>query len=572
MNTTELEINREAQETENCFTLFQQSVDDHSLPERFTFPFYYEPHPLCLLAAKEVQHHLETQKEWDHNFGIEEGKEGMVIGKMFGVLVVQNKAGQIGYLAAFSGKLAGQNHHSKFVPPVFDMLKEDGFFRKEEEVLNDLNRNIEELENSAELAALKNELKKETEQSIAEIDEHKQKSKQAKQLRDKRREEGLSTLIENDFGLLLEELRKESLNESLHLKHLSKNWKLRLAEIQHQIDQLHASIATLKEERKNKSGTLQRKLFDQYFFLNQYGQQKSVLAIFENTVDAKPPAGAGECATPKLLQYAFLHEMKPLAMAEFWWGQSPKSEIRIHGQFYPACRGKCEPILAHMLEGIEMDENPMLVNPAEGKDIEIVYEDDDLVVVNKPAEFLSVPGKNVQDSVYERMKLRYPNASGPLVVHRLDMSTSGIMLIAKNKESHKILQEQFIKRTIKKRYVALLDGLVESEEGYIDLPLRVDLDNRPHQLVCYEYGKPARTKWKVVERKNNKTKIHFYPITGRTHQLRVHAAHPMGLNAPIVGDDLYGSKGERLHLQAEWIEFKHPTSKEVMTIQVDAEF
>ncbi|MNE19641.1 Ribosomal large subunit pseudouridine synthase A [compost metagenome] len=439
-------------------------------------------------------------------------------------------------------------------------------------MLNDLNRKIEELENSAELEALKNELQKETERSIAEIEEHKQKSKQAKQLRDKRREEGLTTLIENDFGLLLEELRKESLNESLYLKHLSKNWKLKLLEIQQQIDQHHLSITALKEERKNKSGALQRKLFDQYFFLNQYGQKKSVLAIFENTVDAKPPAGAGECATPKLLQYAFLHDMKPLAMAEFWWGQSPKSEIRIHGQFYPACRGKCEPILAHMLDGIEMDENPMLVNPAEGKDIEIVYEDDELVVVNKPAEFLSVPGKNIQDSVYERMKLRYPNSTGPLVVHRLDMSTSGIMLIAKNKESHKNLQEQFIKRTIKKRYVALLDGLVKSEEGFIDLPLRVDLDNRPYQLVCYEYGKPARTKWEVIERKDSKTKIHFYPITGRTHQLRVHAAHPMGLNAPIVGDDLYGNKGERLHLHAEWIEFKHPTSKEVMTIQVAAEF
>ncbi|MND52220.1 Ribosomal large subunit pseudouridine synthase A [compost metagenome] len=259
-------------------------------------------------------------------------------------------------------------------------------------------------------------------------------------------------------------------------------------------------------------------------------------------------------------------------MAEFWWGQSPKSEIRIHGQFYPACRGKCEPILAHMLEGVEMDENPMLTNPAEGRDVEIVYEDEALVVVNKPAEFLSVPGKNVQDSVYERMRLKYPNATGPLIVHRLDMSTSGIMLVAKTKESHKVLQEQFIKRTIKKRYIALLDGVVESEEGFIDLPLRVDLDNRPHQLVCYEYGKPACTKWEVVERKNNKTKIHFYPITGRTHQLRVHAAHPMGLNSPIVGDDLYGNKGERLHLHAEWIEFKHPTSKEIMTIQVEAEF
>lgn len=371
---------------------------------------------------------------------------------------------------------------------------------------------------------------------------------------------------------LLESLRKESVREQYQLKELSRYWKNRLAEIQLEIDEHQSAIILLKEERKYMSASLQQKLFDQYSFLNQYGNEKNLCEIFEHTAEARPPAGAGECAAPKLLQYAFLHKLRPVAMAEFWWGQSPKSEIRIHGQFYPACRGKCEPILAHMLEGVEMDENPMLTNPAEGRDVEIVYEDEALVVVNKPAEFLSVPGKNVQDSVYERMRLKYPNATGPLIVHRLDMSTSGIMLVAKTKESHKVLQEQFIKRTIKKRYIALLDGVVESEEGFIDLPLRVDLDNRPHQLVCYEYGKPACTKWEVVERKNNKTKIHFYPITGRTHQLRVHAAHPMGLNSPIVGDDLYGNKGERLHLHAEWIEFKHPTSKEIMTIQVEAEF
>ncbi len=214
----------------------------------------------------------------------------------------------------------------------------------------------------------------------------------------------------------------------------------------------------------------------------------------------------------------------------------------------------------------------MLVNPAEGVALETVYEDDYIAIVNKPAEFLSVPGITIQDSVYERMRLKYPNATGPLIVHRLDMSTSGLMLIAKDKNVHKSLQSQFIKRTVKKRYVALLNGLVSSDEGEIDLPLRVDLEDRPRQLVCYEHGKPAKTQWKVVAKNNNQTKIHFWPITGRTHQLRVHASHALGLNCPIVGDDLYGTKADRLHLHAEWIEFKHPITREMVTFEVAPEF
>ena len=219
-----------------------------------------------------------------------------------------------------------------------------------------------------------------------------------------------------------------------------------------------------------------------------------------------------------------------------------------------------------------MDDNPFQTNTAKGKELEIIFEDEHLVVVNKPAEFLSVPGKRVTDSVYTRMKNQYPDATGPLVVHRLDMSTSGLLLVAKSSEIHKKLQSQFIKRQIKKRYVALLNGLITDEEGFIDLPLRVDLDNRPNQLVCYEYGKSAQTKWEVIKRYDGKTVVYFYPITGRTHQLRVHAAHPLGLNTPIVGDDLYGTKANRLHLHAESITFQHPITKELMTIAVDADF
>jgi tRNA pseudouridine32 synthase/23S rRNA pseudouridine746 synthase len=225
-----------------------------------------------------------------------------------------------------------------------------------------------------------------------------------------------------------------------------------------------------------------------------------------------------------------------------------------------------------MLQDIPVDANPFGINPAEGKEVTIVYEDDYLALVNKPAEFLSVPGKQVKDSVDARMKALYPEATGPLVVHRLDMSTSGLLLIAKTAEIHKELQSQFIKRKVQKRYIALLDGSITEDNGIIDLPLRVDLDNRPNQLVCYEHGKSAQTKWEVITRKDEQTLVYFYPITGRTHQLRVHAAHPSGLNAPIVGDDLYGTKANRLHLHAECITFQHPVSKEMMTITVAADF
>lgn len=555
------------------FIHFKGDVTLYELPERFTFPFYYEPHPLAVLATEELQQHLENQTEWEHNFGLNETQKGLIIGKMFGVLVVKNTKGELGFLAAFSGKLAGENHHNYFVPPVFDMLTEEGFFKKEEAVLNQINAEIEALENNPEFLSLEVHLKTETAKFDAELDDYKKRIKVSKKERKTQREKAVAEGISaSELEILLEDLRKESLKQAYFLKDFIRQWELKLETLQEKINVFGNRIAFLKEDRKNKSNALQQQLFEQYRFLNANGNYKSLFDIFKNTVQGKPPAAAGECAAPKLLHYAYQHQLKPICMAEFWWGQSPKSEIRKHGHFYPACRGKCEPILGHMLEGLLVDENPMLVNTAEGVTLETVYEDDYLAIVNKPSEFLSVPGITVQDSVYERMRLKYPNATGPLIVHRLDMSTSGLMLIAKNKEVHKSLQSQFIKRTVKKRYVALLDGLVTTEEGEIDLPLRVDLEDRPRQLVCYEHGKPAKTQWKVIAKQDNQTKIHFWPITGRTHQLRVHASHSLGLNCPIVGDDLYGTKANRLHLHAECIEFKHPITREIVTFEVAPEF
>jgi tRNA pseudouridine32 synthase/23S rRNA pseudouridine746 synthase len=553
--------------SESCFTHFQSPISNYSLPERFTFPFYYEPHPLCLLAAKELQNHIETQTEWDHDFGLIEEKPDVIIGKMFGVLVVQNEKNEIGYLSAFSGKLADSSHYSKFVPPVFDAWQKDNFINIGMDELNIINQEIKQLESLPEFIACVERMEKDKILAATQIEEQKNQLRINKRERKIQRQNQRELLSPEEFEKINKVLNQESINGKKELKRVVEFWENRLSQNQKNIDQFQIEI--LKEERKTKSANLQKKIFDQYQFLNQAGEIKSLLDIFQ---DQTPMGGAGECAAPKLLQYAFQHKMKPLAMAEFWWGQSPKSEIRKHRNFYPACIGKCKPILGHMLVGMEVDENPLLKNPAEGKEIEIIFEDEYLLVVNKPAEFLYVPGRNIQDSVANRMKQKYPEATGPLIVHRLDMSTSGIMLIAKSLEVHKVLQSQFIKRTIKKRYVALLDGLVPEEEGIVDLPLRTDWNERPKQLVCYENGKSAQTNWKVIERKNQQTRIHFFPITGRSHQLRVHAAHSLGLNMPIIGDDLYGTKSDRLCLHAEWIEFRHPISQEVMSVEVEAEF
>lgn len=539
------------------FQPFKSNISAIPLPEKFTFPFYYEPHELSIIAANELQNYLETQTDFEHNFGLDEKQKGMEIGKMFGVLVAQNQNGELGYLWAFSGKLAESNHHPKFVPTVYDMLDDNGYFKKEEVILNQYNAEIEALEQNQDYLSAIQYLEQTKFQAEKEIIAQKEKIKLGKKLRAERRQSATPSAIE--------QFNKESQDEGILLKKMTQYWNYKLDDAKQNLELFTNKINQLKEERKEKSAALQQQLFTEYAFLNKNKELKSLAEIF----NGNPPAGSGECAAPKLLHYAFQHNLKPIAMAEFWWGKSPKSEVRKHKQFYPACMGKCEPILKHMLSGIETDENPFEINPADGKELEIIFEDEHIIAVNKPAEFLSVPGKQITDSVQTRIQSKYPNA---MIVHRLDMSTSGIILIGKNFESYKNLQAQFIKRKVKKRYVALLDGILTANEGTIELTLRVDLDNRPNQIVCFEHGKQAKTEWKTIQIRNNQTLVHFHPITGRTHQLRVHAAHNLGLNCPIVGDDLYGTKANRLHLHAESITFIHPFSKEEMTIQVEIDF
>ncbi|MGF1725621.1 pseudouridine synthase [Photobacterium nomapromontoriensis] len=555
---------------EHCFTPFIANIESITLPERFNYPFYYEPHPLCLLAAEELQQHLQSQNNWEHNFGLN-GETENAIGKMFGVLLVQRQNGDIGYLSAFSGKMADQNLLPHFVPPVFDMLTEGSFFLEEQADINQINQQIDKLEANPLIATLQSSLNVEKHSADEQLKVHRSNMVEARKIRKTKRAAGAELSVD-ERNALKTQLSQESVIEKLQLRDLKIHWETRISEIQAQLDALIAEITPLKNQRKNLSSALQKKLFEQYRFLNVQGIEKNLSELFASTTQGVPPAGAGECAAPKLLQYAFKWGFKPLAMAEFWWGSSPKSEIRRHKNIYPACQGKCQPILTHMLEGMDVDDNPLLLNPAEGKVVDIIYQDDDIAIVNKPAEFLSVPGKNIEDSVYLRMQQAFPDATGPLIVHRLDMSTSGLMVIALTKRANKSLQKQFIQRTVKKRYTALIDGVLALDEGIVNLPIRGDLDDRPRQLVCYKHGKSAETKFEVISRTQTQTKVHLYPKTGRTHQLRVHCAHSQGLNMPIIGDDLYGVKANRLHLHAETLELEHPITHELMHFQVDAEF
>ena len=318
----------------DCFKTFKSDISSFSLPERFTFPFYYEPHPISKLASIELQKQIEKQTNWKHDF--------QKIGKMFGVLIVEKECGQIGYLSAFSGKLANSNHLSGFVPPVFDMLAEESFFLKEQEEINQLNTKIKALESNTRLITARHELKQANLQSMEEIRAQKKIMKLGKEERKAVRNQARVDLKEFDARALREELNQESIREKLQLQNISKFWKEEIAKKQVIVEQYTGEIERLKELRKNKSHALQEQLFESYHFLNEAGEGKSLLEIFKDLPSL--PSAAGECAAPKLLQYAFKHKLKPIAMAEFWWGSSPQSEIRKHAHYYPSCQGKCKPI------------------------------------------------------------------------------------------------------------------------------------------------------------------------------------------------------------------------------------
>jgi tRNA pseudouridine32 synthase/23S rRNA pseudouridine746 synthase len=322
---------------------------------------------------------------------------------------------------------------------------------------------------------------------------------------------------------------------------------------------------------KQMSQELQTWLFHQYQLLNARGEVKDLVDIWQEYYSRPklrqkyplPPGGTGDCCAPKLLQYAYQHYLHPVCMAEFWWGQSTKEELRQHLNYYPACRGKCMPILTWMLQGLDVDPNPETLG-YEHMEIPTIYEDNDILVVDKPSGILSVPGRMEDYSVETVMQQRYP---GSIVAHRLDMGTSGLLIVAKHIEAYHPLQQQFIRHEVKKKYVALLEHAGQGS-GIVSLPMRPDPMNRPRQVVDMEHGKRAVTRYEFI----SDHLVALWPETGRTHQLRIHCAHPDGLSNPIVGDELYGTKGQRLCLHAAEIWFKHPISGEEMHFETTPDF
>lgn len=577
---------------------------DAEPPRQFTYPFCYEPHPLCIAAAKEVQRYIEESGVWKDEKGP---------GKMFGVLCVREKGKvksekskdegvdekeHIGFLAAYSGLLAGRNDWEYFVPPVFDAQQPDGHFKTEERAISALNKEIDAMQKSDIYLAQRSEYedaKLHIEQSIEQM---RCRVAEAKRQRDARRHEA-----EQGGKPLAAEEKAAMVHESQHLKAEQRRLKQQCTAT---LDQLHRPLAehearvdALRRQRREMSDALQQWLFGQYRMLNANGEERDLVDIFGETINAMPPAGSGDCCAPKLLQYAYANGLEPVCMAEFWWGDSPKQEIRHHLHYYPACRSKCLPILTHMLRGLDVEPNP-LAQPKTNDVPRIVYEDDTIIVVDKPAGMLSVPGKAVADGdvalegtaahaddnvaldveEYVRQYLTQ-NSKLPKAVHRLDMDTSGLLVLALTDEAYIELQRQFASREVKKRYEAVLDGKPsvlcgapgskwlsvshDGREGRISLPLIADIMDRPRQRVDFDNGKPALTDYRIERLlPNGRTLVSLYPLTGRTHQLRVHCAHNEGLACPILGDPLYGHgcHTSRMYLHAAMVEFRHPVTGE----------
>ena len=549
------------------------------IPERMNNPLDYQPHPLCIAVCKELQTYLSEREDW---------REEIDKGKMFGVLIVENAqpasgAPKIGYLAAYSGQIGGRSDWDDFVPAVFDYLQPDGYFKTHEAEISGINQSIRKLAANTHMKEAKGlilQLQEERKHTIAAYQE---KIKKAKAKRDARREAGSLNPEEEA------EMVKESQFMKAELRRLKKSLSEKTS-LETEYEAYQADILSLKQLRKTLSDALQQWLFSQFRMQNHEGESKDLLEIFRDAalrdypqatiatsriaaLKMVPPAGSGECCEPKLLQYAYSLGYKPLQMAMFWWGESPKEEIRHHLHFYPACNGKCKPILQWMLPASTFE--PAAVDLSLYNKVETLYEDREIAVIHKPEGLLSVPGKDAaQPSVYALMRSKYPEATGPLIVHRLDMSTSGVMMIAKTEFAYHRLQKAFLNHQIQKKYVAIISGKVIPEKGIISLPLMPDYLDRPRQIVDHELGKEAITEYEVLEPVDDfHLRIALYPKTGRTHQLRVHCAHQEGLNAPILGDPLYGNeKAARLHLHAEEITFEHPLTGKKMTITRKADF
>jgi len=524
------------------------------LPVRVPSPFAMPPHPLAVQA---VEHLRRTIPE----LGVP--LDGPGAGKMFGVLVVAASDGRIGYLRAFSGMLGGSWHVPGFAPPVFDELARAAFWPAGEAELAERDRELAAVE--ARAAPVRAEL--------AALDDRHRRVLDA--LRTRHLEHRRDRHARRAAGDASPELDRQSQTEGAQRKRTVAHHRAERAPVAARLRELEAEIGRLEQRKAARSRELLIRIHDTYAIADATGHRRTLRELF---APAEPPGGAGDCAAPKLLALAYAERLRPIAFAEVWCGAPPATGGRHDGALYPACRGKCGPILAHALEGLATDPLPVFGVPTVAADEpRIVFEDDRLAIVDKPVGLLSVPGRGEQlrDSVVVRLRQRFPFATGPLLVHRLDLDTSGLLLVAKDSATHTALQAQFARRAIDKRYNAWLDGVVVGDAGTIELALRVDLEDRPRQIYDPVHGRTAITEWRVVERTTSRTRVALFPRTGRSHQLRVHCAHPRGLDAPIVGDRLYARAPHdepRMLLHAEAISFVHPHTGERIDIERPAPF
>ena len=575
-------------------------------PRQFTYPFCYDVDPLAEAASEELQHYIATT-------GLMSAEKGC--GKMFGVLVVEYKdedgALQRGFLAAYSGLLGGRNDWQYFVPPVFDAQQPDGHFKRTEREISAINREISAIEHDPQYLQSVAQHEEMTKRLQAEVEAFKVEVDAAKARRDARRKSGEP---------LSEEEQAEMVRESQFMKAELRRRRKAMEQAESAFHNPHATLLkSLQLQRKQMSDELQRWLFAAYRMLNAKGEERDLIDIFREYTHAMPPAGAGDCCAPKLLQYAYKHRLRPVCMAELWWGESPASEIRHHLHYYPACRSKCLPILTHMLKGLDVAPNP-LAQKRHTVEPRVLYADEYILVVDKPAGMLSVPGKaddsasvSVEEYFANNSKLKIQNSKFLKAAHRLDMDTSGLLVLARTEQAYVELQRQFASRETVKRYEAVLCGVPKHTTPHstfhsdvpepitqnskfkiqnsstqpdgcleaISLPLIADINDRPRQRVDMEHGKPALTLYNIVEVRaadantavayttkkvdKGRTLIHLYPKTGRTHQLRVHCAHPLGLACPILGDPLYGiERADRMYLHAAELTFRHPVTGETM--------
>ena len=585
-------------------------------PRQFTYPFCYEVDPLAEAASLELQRYIADADLMSTEKGC---------GKMFGVLVVEYEdeegALQRGFLAAYSGLLGGRNDWPYFVPPVFDAQQPDGHFKRTEREISAINREIAAIEHDPEYLQSVAQHEQTKKRLQDEVDAFKAEVDAAKVRRDARRKSGEP---------LSEEEQAEMIRESQFMKAELRRRRKAMEQADSTLNTQHSTfLKSLQRKRKQMSDELQRWLFAAYRMLNAKGEERDLIDIFREYTHAMPPAGAGDCCAPKLLQYAYLHHLRPVCMAEFWWGESPASEIRHHLHYYPACRSKCLPILTHMLKGLDVAPNP-LAQKRHSAEPRVLYADEYIMVVDKPAGMLSVPGKaesvrsefsdsaNISVEEYfanlqlptnsqftteqftigeaDNSKLKIQNSKFLKAAHRLDMDTSGLLVLARTEEAYVELQRQFASRETVKRYEAVLSGVPTQNSKLktqnssaqpsgcleaISLPLIADINDRPRQRVDMEHGKPALTLYNIVEVRavdantavayttkkvdKGRTLIHLYPKTGRTHQLRVHCAHPLGLACPILGDPLYGTeRDDRMYLHAAELTFRHPVTAATM--------